>query len=86
MPLANDYDWIYGRCGDGKTPVFEKAFHEGKSPDLKELLPHIIPNNQYPHYEYDQLWLGTKEAINCIKSVEMITKEGISSEKIPLHQ
>lgn len=87
-PLSNEYDWIYGRCGDGKTPVFEKEFSKGQeNPDLKTLLPHIIPNKDFPHYEYDQLWLGTKKAISCIKSVEFINKkEGVSYEKIPLHQ
>lgn len=86
-PLANEYDWIYGRCGDGKTPVFEKKFSkEQENPDLKTLLPHIIPSKDFPHYEYDQLWLGTKKAISIIKSVEFISKEGVSYEKIPLHQ
>lgn len=86
-PLSNDFDWIYGRCGDGKTTEFEKKYVEcRKKPDLKMLLPHIIPNIEYPHYSYDQLWLGTKKAISCITSVEFINKEGVSYERIPLHQ
>lgn len=82
-PLSNNFDFIYGRVGDGRTPFFEKKFLEKQdTEDLKTLLPHIIPNKKYPHYEYDQLWLGTKEAINCIKSFYMITKEGIVDGKI----
>lgn len=84
-PLANDYDWIYGRCGDGKTHIFEKEYKNVENPDLKKLLPHIIPNESFPHFEYDQLWLGTKNAIKYIKSVEFINKEEIGYEKIPLH-
>jgi len=84
-PLANEYDWIYGRCGDGKTPVFEKEYNKGKKIDLKILLPHIIPNKEFPHYEYDQLWLGTKKAISYIKSVEFINREENNHERIPHH-
>lgn len=88
QPLADDYDWIYGRCGDGKTTVFDKEFQKSKdNPDLKSLLNHIIPNEEFPHYDYDQLWLGTNKAINYIKSVEILNKEGVDNyDKIPLHQ
>lgn len=85
-PLSKNYHWIYGRCGDGATDQFEKGFQAGL--DLKSLLPHIIPNNRFPHYEYDQLWLGTNEAINrCIKSVAFMNMEGVGNgERIPLHK
>jgi hypothetical protein len=83
-PLANDFHWIYGRCGDGATRDFEDGYRKGK--DLKKLLPHIIPNVEFPHYNYDQLWLGTYDAINCIQSVEFISREGVKEHVIPIHK
>lgn len=85
-PLSKDFDWIYGRCGDGKTYKFERIYKKDEEQHLESLLPHIIPNEDNPHYEFDQLWLGTKEAINLIQSVEFINKEGVSYERIPIHQ
>lgn len=84
-PLSNDYDWIYGRCGDGHTYTFEKEYRSQEKLDLKSLLPHTIPNKDFPHHQFDQLWLGTKKALNYIKFVEFINKEVVNYEKIPLH-
>ncbi|WP_078395871.1 DUF3990 domain-containing protein [Shouchella patagoniensis] len=84
-PLKNHFDWVYGRCGDNNTPVFEEHYRKNDTnSDLKTLLPHIIPNKRFPHYEYDQLWLGTNKAIKCIQSVEFISKEGLNYDPIPI--
>lgn len=85
-PLRDDYDWIYGKCGDGITTKFEKLYRQQEKTDLNSLLSHIIPKKDHPHYQFDQLWLGTKKAIKLIQSVEFINKEGVHYEKIPLHQ
>lgn len=88
IPLSDEYDWIYGRCGDGKTLIFEENFRKNNDNlDLNLLLKHSIPNKDFPHFEYDQLWLGTYKAINYIKSIEILNKEGVGiHEKIPIHQ
>lgn len=85
-PLQNDFDWIYGRCGDGYTEDVQKMYESGER-DLNKMLPHTIPNRNRINYEYDQLWLGTKTALDCIKSVEFVHSKGVdSNEKIPLHK
>lgn len=84
-PLTEKYEWIYGRCGDGQTYRFDKMFQRDPDQDLNNLLPHIIPKEERPHYSYDQLWLGTKKAINFIQTVEFTHKEGNYYE-IPHHR
>lgn len=82
-PLSNKHDWIYGRCGDGRTVIFESEYRKDEIPDLTNLLQHIIPNRDSPHYDFDQLWLGTKNAIKYIKSVEILHREEDIHARIP---
>lgn len=85
-PLNRDYDWIYGRCGDGSTEKFTELVQKEKT-DSKLLLKHIMPNEDHPYYEFDQLWLGTKEAINFIEFVRYFDLKGDGVyEKIPIHK
>lgn len=84
-PLSNDYDWIYGRCGDGPTTTFQKVYYKNSNTDIRKLLKIATPRRDHPHFEYDQLWLGTNDAINYIQSIEFINKEGVNYESIPLH-
>lgn len=83
-PLQNDFHWIYGRCGDGITWRIEKEYKQGF--DQKLLLDHIKPNEHNPYYEFDQLWLGTYEAISLIQSVEFLNTKGVGNYDIPLYK
>jgi hypothetical protein len=87
-PLSNDFDWIYGRCGDGHTDEFEEAYKNYKeSNEYENLLRLLTPNIQFPHYDYDQLWLGSYTMIKLIKSAVIIYDEGGNRyEKIPVYK
>lgn len=58
------YDWIYGRCGDGKTIELQKRHDAGASID--ELLHLATPSYATLTYHYDQLWFGTTEGIQIL--------------------
>lgn len=83
-PLSNDYEWIYGRCGDNITFKFDRAYTISEERDPQLLLKRIIPKQDNPYYDYDQLWLGTYNAISYIKSVEFM--KGVGNFDIPIYQ
>ncbi|OFD56109.1 DUF3990 domain-containing protein [Bacillus mycoides] len=91
-PLHQEYDWIYGRCGDGKTYIFNRKLKECND-DHEKLLEIIQPSmltpvQTFPHYEYDQLWVGSDEVIKKLKNTHIIYKKGVEEIEftIPVQQ
>lgn len=87
-PLSNEYEWIYGRCGDRNTSVFNQKLEQCGN-DYKKLLELIsprdlTPNINLPHYEYDQLWIGSKNVLNKLKNPHIIYHKGVEAIEIKL--
>ncbi|NMP22895.1 DUF3990 domain-containing protein [Sulfobacillus sp. DSM 109850] len=54
-----EFQWIFGRCGDGLTERVEEVRRTG---DDEALLATITPKRGTRTYEHDQFWFGTAEA------------------------
>ena len=87
-PLSADYDWIYGRCGDGKTPVFNQKLRECDNDHeklIKKIKPRALtPHPELPHFEYDQLWIGSKEVIKKLRNPHIIYTKGVEELEITI--
>ena len=66
--IAPGYEWIYGRCGDGRTPEVQCLYDAGV--DDATLLARLTPRPDSPFNEYDQLWFGSVESLSAVHIVE----------------
>jgi hypothetical protein len=62
------YQWIYGRCGDGRTRDIQQLFEQGIDDDT--LLSRLMPSPTAPFNQYDQLWFGSVEALSAVHIVD----------------